>query len=357
MSVSPSPPVARAPQAIAPETRYRCSICGNASGNSVLVAREMMFGFRNAFAYFECAACGCLQIAEIPEDLGRYYPPEYFPDPAALPKQTPIPPFLRRQRTAHLLGQPNLFGRWAAKKYGRPTVPIFGAPDYYTWLRRCGVNRSSRILDVGCGRGILLRRLQQDGFTDLTGADPYLEQEVRSPGFRLLKKEIYDLQESFDLVMLHHTFEHMAEPARVFACLASLLRPGRHALIRIPVAGGYAHRKYGANWVQLDAPRHLFLHTPHSIKILAAEAGLELRDTVFDSDGFQFWASEQYVNDIPLRDPRSLNMNPPMRPFSPEQLAAFNDHARRLNATGEGDSACFYLFKPDAGRAPGTRTA
>jgi SAM-dependent methyltransferase len=323
-----------------------CAVCGHGGPHAVLVAHEMMFGFRDEFTYFECAACGCLQLAEIPADLDRYYPPEYFPDPDQLPRENPIPPFLRRQRTAHLLGRFSFFGRRATERYGRPTVPIFGQPDYFTWLNYCCVHLRSRILDVGCGRGILLRRLEEDGFKDLTGIDPYLTEEVHRPGFRLLKTELYALQETFDLIMLHHTFEHMAEPHRVFAALERLLRRGRYAVIRIPVAGSYAHRRYGTNWVQLDAPRHLFLHTPRSIAILAAHAGLELHHTTFDSDGFQLWASEQYVKGIPLRDPRSLNMHPAERPFSDEQLAEFNAHAVRLNAAGEGDSACFYLFKP-----------
>jgi SAM-dependent methyltransferase len=329
------------------ETRLRCGVCGSSEG-TLLAAREMMFGFRHEFEYFECAACGCLQIKDIPENLGFYYPPEYFPKPESPQRDADLPPFFRRQRTDHLLGKRTLFGRRVVRKYGRPTVPIFGQPDYYAWLKQCGVTRSSRLLDVGCGLGILLSRLQQDGFKDLTGVDPYLDRSILRNGLRLLKQEIYDLNEQFDLIMLHHTFEHMPEPKRVFAALERLLRPGRYALIRIPVAGCYAHRKYGANWAQLDAPRHLFLHTPRSIENLAAGAGLELRHTSFDSDGFQFWASEQYVKDIPLRDPRSLNMNPAHRPFSPEELAAFNAHAAQLNAAGDGDSACFYLFKPTA---------
>ena len=43
-----------------------CAICGNTERNRDFLAREMMFGFRDTFPYFECSACGCLQIAEIP---------------------------------------------------------------------------------------------------------------------------------------------------------------------------------------------------------------------------------------------------------------------------------------------------
>jgi len=33
--------------------------------------REMMYGFRDEFIYIECSECGCLQIAEIPEDISN----------------------------------------------------------------------------------------------------------------------------------------------------------------------------------------------------------------------------------------------------------------------------------------------
>ena len=54
-----------------------CRICGNADGNTAYDVREMMFGTREIFRYFRCAACGCLQIAEVPADLSAYYPPDY----------------------------------------------------------------------------------------------------------------------------------------------------------------------------------------------------------------------------------------------------------------------------------------
>ena len=55
-----------------------CRICGNAEDNRTFEVREMMFGTRETFTYFQCAKCGCLQMVEIPSDMSRYYPPEYY---------------------------------------------------------------------------------------------------------------------------------------------------------------------------------------------------------------------------------------------------------------------------------------
>ena len=37
----------------------------------------MMFGLREEFEFFECGNCGCVQIAEVPANLAKYYPEEY----------------------------------------------------------------------------------------------------------------------------------------------------------------------------------------------------------------------------------------------------------------------------------------
>ena len=34
-----------------------CKICGNIEENKVFKIREMMFGFRDKFTYFECSKC------------------------------------------------------------------------------------------------------------------------------------------------------------------------------------------------------------------------------------------------------------------------------------------------------------
>ncbi len=38
----------------------------------------MMFGIGETFCYFQCAECKCLQIVEIPSNMARYYPENYY---------------------------------------------------------------------------------------------------------------------------------------------------------------------------------------------------------------------------------------------------------------------------------------
>ena len=55
-----------------------CRICNNDKHNTQVIAREMMFGFRDEFSYFKCNICNCLQIAAFPDDMSKYYPENYY---------------------------------------------------------------------------------------------------------------------------------------------------------------------------------------------------------------------------------------------------------------------------------------
>ena len=145
--------------------------------------------------------------------------------------------------------------------------------------------------------------------------------------------------------MLHHCFEHMSNPEDTLRNIYGILKPDGCVLIRIPVASSYAWKTYRTNWVQLDAPRHFFLHTEESIKILARKTGFMITEVVYDSTEFQFWGSEQHRHDIALFEEHSYRNSPRRSIFTKNQIKTFKAEARELNSKREGDQACFYLRK------------
>lgn len=310
----------------------RCRICGHAENNAVFRAREMMFGLREEFDYFQCSACRCLQIRDIPPEMGRYYPANYYsmqtglPRPGVLRSALSVVEWQLRLRVSN-----RMFGD------GRRT-------RIFDWMRGTHSAYGSAILDVGCGRGKLLHELRMFGFRDLTGADPFVAEPIRyDNGIVIHKSELSALDRMFDLIMMHSTFEHLPDPAATMSDAAQRLHPGRYLLLRIPLVDCYAWRHYGVNWFALDAPRHFYLHSQASMGLLAERAGFTVERVVFDSGAHQFWGSEQYVRDIPHRSEHSHEDNPNGSSFSREQIRAYEQRSRELNATGEGDSACFYL--------------
>lgn len=320
---------------------YFCRACGNIDGNIKHTAREMMFGTREEFEYLECPVCGSVSIAEIPE-LAKHYPPNY------LSFDKPVEPEIAKTFSRRV-------GSLFAGKYLRDgSNPIGKAVlqqkpwllDHYPQSFLKGplkLKADSAILDFGCGNGRLLQDLHYFGFTDLIGIDKFIVDEINyDTGVKITKKPLAEIDKKFDLIMLHHSFEHLPGPLEILADIRNALKPDGRALIRIPVVN-YAWEKYGVNWVQLDPPRHLILFSETGLRHLAESVGLAVEEVIYDSDAFQFWGSEQYLLDIPLNDASSHNVDMANGPFSPEQIEKWRSEAQELNVTGCGDQACFYL--------------
>ena len=89
----------------------QCRICQAQSAAQTVSAREMMFGTREAFAYWRCAPCGTLQIAGIPADPGRFYAASAyysFNNSRAVPWHRNL---LKRLAAASMVGHPQRYPR------------------------------------------------------------------------------------------------------------------------------------------------------------------------------------------------------------------------------------------------------
>jgi len=313
----------------------------------------MHLGIGDEFTYFECSRCGCLQIQQFPEDLEKYYPSDYYAYRVSGPSirfPTKGVSALRARIIVKILSRHHFFkkhgfGRWVAERSSVSSA-------YPYWVRHQKTNlklrSNSAILDVGCGTGTLLLDLHELGFRNLLGVDPFLKRDISySSGIKILKRDLSQLSGHFDFVMLHHSFEHMPDPASTLKVLHALVKPRHYLLVRIPVAGSWAWREYGVNWVQLDAPRHFFLHTTDSMKILAKECHFELSEVLYDASGFAHAGSEMYRKNIPLTDRRSpWARSGANHLFSSEAMAHFTNLDAKLNERKEADQAGFYLYRP-----------
>lgn len=321
---------------------FSCRICGNTYENRPHTIREMGLGTFEEFEYAECARCGTIQIVEIP-DLAKYYPRDYYA--FADGQDSYFTSKIRRRIAARLVGSYlmggwNPLGKHLAEKKELGFVGFFPMP---LADRELGLDRRTKILDFGCGNGKLLKYLFYYGFRDLTGADAFIDGDIIYPnGIRIYKRTLDDFESQFDLVMLHHSFEHIPDPRAALRGIRRLLPAGRFALIRIPIVN-YAWEKYGVNWFQLDAPRHLYSYTERAFRSMAEDEGFAVTKVEYDSEVFQFSVSEQYAKGIWMHDERSFQGDFTKAIFTREQFDEWKREAERLNREGRGDQACFFL--------------
>jgi SAM-dependent methyltransferase len=323
----------------------KCRICGNIEGNKEYIIKEMHFGFGEEFVYFQCENCGCFQIKNIPYNLPKYYPSNYYSfNPANLEKRgiiSFVKTIFKLIRNSYAIFNHGLVGK---------IIYSFYPYEALRSLSRVRLNKNSKILDVGCGTGKLLLELRGLGFTHLVGIDPYIEKDIEyKNGVKILKKTIQEFSESgnnkYDLIMFHHSFEHIQEPFETLEACKRILNPDGIVLIRTPVADSWAWENYRENWVQIDAPRHIFIYSRKSMEILAQKIGFKIKEIIYDSTEFQFWGSEQYKKGIPLVSDLSYAVNRKKSIFSKKQIREFKKLAREFNLKGIGDQAVFYLIK------------
>ena len=313
-----------------------CRLCGGEVAFA-LRARDRTRSDEAAHVYVACVVCGALQLERLPADLEHAYGPTYYTRRQRLPA-TRAGGWLgwRRARARFVL--------WAACRPGlRPLARAVAGRRYgrFDWFVHTATRLDDPILDVGCGSGRLLLRMAADGFRCLVGIDPALPEEALTrvagrpgPRFERAGPEVH--AGTYHLVMAHHSFEHMLAPRRAFAAMAARVAPGGWLLLRVPLAEGEAFERDGADWAQLDAPRHLQIPTRRAIERLAREQGLVVARIVDDSGPFQLLGSG--------RAPSAG-----LAAWGPLRALAARWRARALRRAGRGDQAAFYLRRPEPG--------
>jgi len=193
----------------------------------------------------------------------------------------------------------------------------------------------------------LLLRLHDLGFENVGGIDPFISREIHyANGVKVRKCFLEDLKkEAWDVVMFHHSLEHMPDPGATLRTVGELLPAKGQCLVRLPVVA-CAWEWYRGSWVGLDPPRHFWLPTEKGMKILAQSVGLKVTEVEYDSTGIQFWGSELYSSNHAYAEvgPGTSELS---KFFTKRQLAQFRRRAEKLNREGLGDSAAFFIERAE----------
>jgi SAM-dependent methyltransferase len=281
-----------------------CPICGREGRILYPEVRDLFYDNAGTFSSRQCPACGFIWLSPrpAPEDMGRFYR-DYFTHDSAAPAAAAVGgkrflgrfrDLLRESIVCGYYGYKNVHARHVLCALGRYIGRIH-------FLRERAVNEfqalpvyknGGRVLDVGCGNGDLLFRLKQLGW-EVMGieTDPLAAETARGRGITVGSEplEKSGLPENWaDVVIMNHVLEHLYEPVSALRECRRILKADGTLTLYTPNALSLGHEVFGPYWRALDAPRHLQIFSPSTLRAALAAAGFskaEIRTSAWSAMG------------------------------------------------------------------------
>ncbi len=229
-----------------------------------------------------CSQCRLLFLASFPEpeELASYYQQDYYEEGSGERFLKPFELVMRCFRE------------------GR-------ARSILRWLPRPRLETPDAVLDVGCGRGLLLEAFRRRGWravgtqlseTAAAAIRDRSDVEVLVGGLPGLDLEA----ESFRAITLYHVLEHLDRPGAYLREAHRLLRPDGLLVVEVPDAGGPGFRILGTRNFCLDYPHHLFFFESGALRALLEESGFEVVGTNhFSLEYTPYTALQNLLNLLP----------------------------------------------------------
>jgi len=212
------------------------------------------------FSYGRCVACGIVFLRNVPADLGRYYPSDYY--------------FLARSLEE---------------------LAAWGESERFKLDIVQGFRKSGRLIEIGPASGAFAYLAKTAGFqvTAIEMDKRCSDYLASTAGIDVINSadEARALQSApaADVIAMWHVIEHLIDPWTMIEVAAAKLKPGGVLVLAAPNPGADQFRLFGRRWVHVDAPRHLWLIPPAVLAQRGARSGLSVRMVTTRDPGSLFW--------------------------------------------------------------------
>jgi SAM-dependent methyltransferase len=137
------------------------------------------------------------------------------------------------------------------------------------------------VVDVGCGGGLLLGMLREEGLPvlGLETSEAAARLAWRTNRVAVLLGDLAHspvLNDSCAVVTMFHVLEHLYDPVAYLQSAKALLRPNGRLVVQIPNAASWQFLLFGEYWNGIDVPRHLINYRAKDMENLLEYCGFEV---------------------------------------------------------------------------------
>lgn len=257
MEETSTAPATPAPSSPAPPVET-CPACGNHETRLLFRASDRLYQMtEQEFQVVECRSCRLMRLSPRPNpaELRHYYPEGYWHVPGA-------------------------GGRFSTliEKYRRLVLR-----DHVRFVERAikSSGAEGMVLDVGCGGGLFLKLMRDDGRQgigldfSLSAAGVAWEQNAVPATCASLANAPF-ADGSCAAITMFHVLEHLYDPASYLVASHHLLGENGRLVVQVPNAACWQFLVLGERWRGLEVPRHLWNFRTSDLEILLDRCGFEV---------------------------------------------------------------------------------
>ena len=156
-------------------------------------------------------------------------------------------------------------------------------------------------MDVGCGRGDFLAELKRKTGCRCYGVDFSINATTAAKelyGLEVFHGQLIDApypRRCFDIITMWWYLEHNHHPLATLSRCRQFLKKDGWLVFGVPNSRSFNAKLFGTKWFHLDAPRHLSIFSPKSIRTITDRSGFLIDHIEQDRSTWGLVGSIRYV--------------------------------------------------------------
>lgn len=163
-----------------------------------------------------------------------------------------------------------------------------------------------RVLDIGCGRGLMLYYLKRYFGASYVIGTQYSDSAIeyaKKLGVEVkkgdLSNNIHAMEKDLDIICFWHVLEHIDDVNLYIELSYNLLKKNGKLLVEVPNSDSFSQKITGGSWMGWDPPNHLTHFTPDSLSMLLKKHGFKIiNKRYFSAEYSIFTTIQSFLNKI-----------------------------------------------------------